>query len=39
VAILSARCKEGIISHNPAESARREDVGVVIEDLGTGSKG
>jgi hypothetical protein len=38
VAILSARCKEGI-SHNPAESARREDVGVVIEDLSTGSKG
>ena len=30
VAMLFVRCKEGI-SHNPAESVRREDVGVAIE--------
>ena len=32
VAMLFVRCKEGI-SHNPAESVRREDVGVAIEVL------
>ena len=30
VAMLFVRCKGGI-SHNPAESVRREDVGVAIE--------
>ena len=33
VAMLFVRCKEGI-SHNPAESFRREDVGVAIEVMG-----
>jgi allantoate deiminase len=33
VAMLFMRCKEGI-SHNPAESVRREDAGVAIEVLG-----
>jgi allantoate deiminase len=30
VAMLFVRCQEGI-SHNPAESVRREDVGTAIE--------
>jgi allantoate deiminase len=30
VAMLFVRCKEGI-SHNPAESVKKEDVGVAIE--------
>ena len=33
VAMLFVRCKEGI-SHNPAESVKREDVGVAIDVLG-----
>jgi allantoate deiminase len=33
VAMLFVRCKEGI-SHNPAESVRREDVGAAIEVIG-----
>jgi allantoate deiminase len=33
VAMLFVRCKEGI-SHNPAESVRREDAGVAIEVMG-----
>jgi allantoate deiminase len=30
IAMLFVRCKEGI-SHNPAESVKREDVGAAIE--------
>jgi allantoate deiminase len=33
IAMLFVRCKEGI-SHNPAESVKREDVGVAIDVLG-----
>ena len=33
MAMLFVRCKEGI-SHNPAESVRREDVGAALEVMG-----
>jgi allantoate deiminase len=33
IGMLFVRCKEGI-SHNPAESVKREDVGVAVDVLG-----